>query len=60
MSDVIVDIDVVCSSHPKKTLTASWNEIRKELEVEPCEDCIDEANSEGYDRGLIDGKVEIS
>lgn len=60
-----MEIDLVCSVHPKQILSASLNG-RGEFEVEPCPECIETAHVEGqeagdeagYERGFNDGQNE--
>ena len=44
---ITVDVDVVCEQHPQKPLYGKWNTQYKELRIDPCEDCLEEAKERG-------------
>ena len=52
-----MDINLVCAKHPRVQLGGDWR--RGEFEVEPCEECLEEARSKGYDAGKEDAELEI-
>jgi hypothetical protein len=64
MPEISVDIDIYCGcgKHMCQMAAGGSKHGRPCFTVEPCPDCLAEAkelgDSEGYDRGLADGKLE--
>jgi len=48
-------IDIICSTC-RSDLSGSFNLARDELEIEMCEDCLEKATDEAYDKGVEEGK----
>jgi len=54
MADLSFEIGVVCEKCGKD-LSASFDERKGALIVEPCEKCMSESDEEGYSRGYDEG-----
>lgn len=58
--DITTDIDfrVCCSKcgHKLGYDITAFGHSRVDVDVEPCDKCMDEADREGYDRGKEDGE----
>lgn len=65
MPEVSVDIDIYgsCGKHICQNATGGSKHGRPCFIVEPCPDCLekakDEGDTEGYERGLADVKLEV-
>jgi hypothetical protein len=64
MPEISVDIDIYCGcgKHMCQMATADSKHGRPCFIITPCPDCLaaakDEGDTEGYERGLADGKTE--
>ena len=47
MSEVVVEINLVCNFHPTVSLGAIWSKRKSVLEVTPCIKCQDDAEKRG-------------
>jgi hypothetical protein len=65
MPEISVDIDIYCAcgTHLCHLTTAGSKHGRPCFTIKPCPECMeaekDKGDTEGYERGLADGKTEV-
>jgi len=57
MAEILVDVTVICDECGDE-LTVSRKSSTGYLKIEPCDRCMADADSEGYERGLAEAEHE--